>query len=213
MIVGGALDALVIHVKTVIFDLGNVIVPFDLARGYAALGPYCPYPPGEIPQRMAASGLVPPFEVGRIPPQEFAARLSAVLGLEVDFARFRELWSSIFLPETLVSERLLEGLRRRYRMLLLSNTDAIHFPWVRERYPLLGHFDDYVLSYQVGAAKPDARIFQAAIDRAACRAGECFFTDDIPSNVEAARQAGLDAVRFENAAQIERELKARGLEW
>ncbi|MGO9096855.1 MAG: HAD family hydrolase [Bryobacteraceae bacterium] len=200
-------------IKTVIFDLGNVIVPFDLARGYAALGSYCPYPPGEIPQRMAASGLVPPFEVGQIPPQEFAAQLSAVLGLDVDYARFRELWSSIFLPETLISERLLEGLRRRYRMLLLSNTDAIHFPWVRETYPLLGHFDDYVLSYQVGAAKPDARIYQAAIQRAACQAEECFFTDDIPSNVEAAKLVGLDAVRFENAAQIERELKARGLEW
>jgi putative hydrolase of the HAD superfamily len=136
-----------------------------------------------------------------------------VLGLEVDYARFRELWSSIFLPETLVPERLLEGLRRRYRMLLLSNTDAIHFPWVRERYPLLGHFDDYILSYQVGAAKPDARIYQVAIQRAACQAGECFFTDDIPLFVEAARQAGLDAVRFESAAQLERELKAGGLEW
>ena len=200
-------------IKTVVFDLGNVIVPFDLARGYAALGPNCPYPPAEIPHRIAASGLVPPFEVGQIPPREFAARLSAVLGLDVDYARFCELWSSIFLPQTLVPESLLEGLRRRHRMLLLSNTDAIHFPWVRERYPLLGHFDDYVLSYQVGAAKPDPRIFQVAVERAGCRPGECFFTDDIPPNVEAARQAGLDAVRFENAAQLERELTARGLEW
>ena len=200
-------------IKTAIFDLGNVIVPFELARGYAALAPHSPYPATEIPRIIASSGLVPPFEVGQIQPQAFAAQLSALLSLDVDYPRFCELWSSIFLPEPLVSERLLEGLRRRYRMLLLSNTDAIHFPWVRERYPLLGHFDDYVLSYQVGAAKPDARIFQVAIQRAACRAGECFFADDLPPNVEAAKLAGMDAVRFESAAQFQRELKARGLEW
>ncbi|MGA2328792.1 MAG: HAD family phosphatase [Bryobacteraceae bacterium] len=200
-------------IKAVIFDLGKVIIPFDLERGYAALIPHCACPAGEIPRRIASTDLLPRFELGQLSPEDFAERLSALLGLEVDYARFRELWSSIFLPQPLVSEQLLEGLRRRYRMLVLSNTDAIHFPMVRERYPLLRHFDEYILSYQVGATKPAARIYEAAVSRAGCRAGECLFIDDIPLYVEAARQAGMEALRFESAAQLERELRARGLEW
>lgn len=200
-------------IKALIFDLGKVIIPFDLERGYAALSPYCPYPPEEIPQRIASTGLVPRFEVGQLSPEDFAQQLSAALGLEVDYARFRELWSSIFLPQPLIPEQLLEGLRRRYRMLVLSNTDSIHFPMVRERYPLLRHFDDYILSYQVGVTKPAAPIYEAAVARAGCPAGECLFIDDIPLYVEAARQAGMQALRFESAAQLERELKARSLHW
>jgi len=199
--------------QAVIFDLGKVIIPFDLARGYAALSPYCPFPLEEIPQRIAATGLAPRFEVGQLSPEDFARQLSAALGLDVDYARFRELWSSIFLPQPLVPEQLLEGLQRRYRMLLLSNTDAIHFPTLLERYALLRHFDDYILSYQVGAAKPAARIYEAAVARAGCPAADCLFIDDIPLYVEAARQAGIQALRFESAAQLERELQARGLEW
>jgi putative hydrolase of the HAD superfamily len=200
-------------IRAVIFDLGQVIIPFDVSRGYAALGSRCPYPPEEIARRIASTDLVTRFEAGQISSADFFAQLSALLSLDVDYARFCELWSTIFLPEPLISEQLLEGLHRRYRMLVLSNTNAIHFAMVREKYPRLRHFDEYVLSHEVGAAKPAPRIYQVAIARAGCPAAECLFIDDIPQFVEAAQQAGIQAFRFESAAQLERELKARGLEW
>lgn len=200
-------------IKAVIFDLGKVIVPFDLARGYAALQPHCPLPAEEIPRRISSTDLVTRFEMGQLPPGDFVRQLSALLGLNLDYARFCEVWSSIFLPEPLVPEALLEGLHRRYRTLVLSNTNAIHFSMVREKYPLLRHFDDFVLSYEVGVLKPAPLIYQAAVARAGCRAEECFFTDDIPLYVEAARRLGMDAVQFQSVAQLERELAARGVGW
>jgi FMN phosphatase YigB (HAD superfamily) len=200
-------------IKTVIFDLGKVIVPFDLRRGYEALRPHCPYPAEEIPRRISGTDLVRRFETGQVSPETFVEQLSELLGLCVDYYRFCELWSSIFLPDPLLPESLLAGLHRRHRLLLLSNTNAIHFEMIRQRYPLLGHFDDYVLSYEVGALKPSARIYEEAIGRAGCRPAECFFTDDIPLYVAAAKEAGMDAVVFESAGQIERELRARGVEW
>jgi putative hydrolase of the HAD superfamily len=108
---------------------------------------------------------------------------------------------------------MLEGLTKRYRLVLLSNTNAIHFEMVRANYPLLRHFDDLVLSYEVKAMKPDRRIFEIAVERAACRPEECFYTDDIPAFIEGARQLGIDAVRFESAEQLQREMRARGIEW
>jgi putative hydrolase of the HAD superfamily len=199
--------------KAIIFDLGKVIVPFEIQRGYAALQPHCGFPAEELPQRIAATGIVHLFEEGRISSEDFVRQFSEALGLKIGYVRFCELWSSIFLPDPLVPEELLEGLRRRYRLLLLSNTNAIHFAMLRDNYPILRHFDDFILSYEVGAMKPDPRIYQAAIERAGCRPEECFFTDDMAPFVEAARRAGIDAVQFQSAEQVERELLARGIEW
>lgn len=200
-------------IKTVIFDLGKVIVPFDFARGYRGMSKHCSHAPEEIPKRIGSTGLVPRFESGQIEPEQFVEQLCGALGAKIDYQRFCQIWSSIFLPETLIPEQLLEGLRRRHRLLLLSNTNAIHFEMIRENYPLLRHFDDFVLSYEVGAMKPSPRIYKAALERADCEPGECFFTDDIPEYVAGARQAGIDAVQFHSAEQIERELRARGVRW
>jgi len=200
-------------IKTVIFDLGRVIVPFDFKRGYRAMSERCSYAPEDIPKRIGSTDLVVRFESGQITPKEFVKELCGVLDMEMEYEHFCEVWSSIFLPETLIPESLLEGLRKRHRLLLLSNTNAIHFEMIRQNYALLKHFDEFILSYEVGAMKPSPRIYEEAIARAGCQPGECFFTDDIAEYVAGARKAGIDAVQFESAAQIESELLKRGVRW
>ncbi len=200
-------------IRALIFDLGQVIIPFRLERGFAALAARCACPPEEVETRVRASDLPLRFEEGLIEPGDFFRRFSALVGLQVDYREFCDLYSSIFLPETLIPESMLAGLRRNYRLLLLSNTNAIHFEWVRARYPLLWQFHYYVLSYQVGALKPAPAIYQAAVARAGCRPEECFYTDDVPSYVEAARQHGLDGVAFCGLEHLAGELHARGVRW
>lgn len=198
--------------KAIIFDLGRVLIDFDFKRGYQALEGLCPYRAAEIPGRLATCDLVERFETGLIEPRDFVAEMSAVLDLKIDYDRFCRIWSSIF-TGTLVPENLLAGLAARYRLMLLSNTNAIHFEGLRASHPMLRHFHDLVLSYEVKAMKPRPEIFQAAIARAGCRAEECFYTDDVAAFVTAARNLGIDAVQFESAAQLEREFAARGIRW
>lgn len=200
-------------IKTVIFDLGNVILPFDFKRGYAAMQPHCRYPAEEIPKRISTTDLVRRFESGQVPPRDFVRELSVLLELNVEYEEFCRIWSSIFLPDTLVPESLLAALKKRYRLLLLSNTNAIHFEMVRQSYPLLRHMDAYILSHEVGALKPSPLMYQEAIARAGCRPQECFFTDDIPAYVEGARQIGIDAEQFQGLEKLEADLRARGVEW
>jgi putative hydrolase of the HAD superfamily len=200
-------------IKSVIFDLGKVIIPFDFKRGYERMAPYCRYDPAEIPERLRGHDLVHRFESGQVEPQAFVDELSGILELKCGYDDFCEIWSSIFMPETLIPESLLVGLRKRYRLVLLSNTNAIHFEMVHERYPLLRQFHEHVLSYRVGAMKPSPVIYEAAVRAAQCRPAECFFTDDIAAYVEGARAYGIDAVQFESREQVERELRARGVEW
>lgn len=200
-------------IKTVMFDLGKVIVPFDFKRGYQRMSELSGIPAAEIPGRIAPTGLVNLFESGGIEPREFVRQLSAHLNFETSYETFCEIWSCIFLPETLIPEAMVEGIARNYRLLLLSNTNAIHFEMLRRSYPILKHFHSYVLSFEVGAMKPLPAIYRRAIELAQCRPEECFFTDDIQANVEAARAQGIDAVQFESAGQIEAELRQRGVKW
>ena len=200
-------------IKTVIFDLGKVIIPFDFMRGYQGLERICGLPVTEIRSRIAATDLVQRFESGLVEPQDFVAQLSRMLDLHISYDQFCQIWSSIFLPDPLVPESLLAGLGQRYRLLLLSNTNAIHIQMLEQTYPLLRHFHYKVLSHIVRAMKPSPAIYREAIARAECRPEEIFFTDDIPDYVAAAKREGIDAVQFESSAQIERELRARGVQW
>jgi len=200
-------------IKAILLDLGNVIVPIDFNRCHAAFGEVCALPPQEIPARLRPTGLSERFETGRMTPEEFAVEVCAALGMRVEYPKFWDIWSAIFLPEPLVSDHLLERLRRRQRLVLLSNTNSVHFEFVEKRYPLLRHFDEFVLSYRVGATKPSPAIYREAIARAGCRPEECFYTDDIAKFVEAARREGIDAVQFQSQRQLEGELAARGVTW
>lgn len=200
-------------IRSVIFDLGRVIVPFDFARAYRRVERLTGIPAAEIPARIGSTDLVQRFETGLIGPREFVAAFSSHLGFSITYEEFCDLWSSIFLPETLIPESLLTALAARCRLVLLSNTNAIHFEMIRANYPLLRHFHALVLSYEVGAMKPAPAIYRRAIEAAGCLPSECFFTDDIADYVDAAREQGIDAVQFRSASQIEAELRARGLEW
>ena len=210
---GGARGIAAAVIRAILFDLGNTIVPFDFRRGYARMERLCPWPAAEIPQRLARTDLVRRFETGAVEPQEFVQRLCAELDLRMTYAEFCELWSSIFLPDTLIPESLLASLAKRYRLVLVSNTNAIHFEMIRASYPLLRHFHHYVVSHEVGAAKPSPRIYREAIARSGCEAGECFFVDDLPACVEGARSEGMEAVLFESLSQLERDLRAHGVVW
>jgi FMN phosphatase YigB (HAD superfamily) len=200
-------------IKTILFDLGNVIIPVDFRRCHEALAQVCPHPPESVPKLISKTGLPRRFEQGEISAQDFVAETCRLLDMEISYDEFWEVWTRIFLPETLIPESLLAGLRRHQRLLLLSNTNCIHFEVAQRRYPLLRHFDGYILSYQVGVMKPAPQIYLEAIARAGCRADECLFIDDLEINVEAARKEGMDAVQFLSLQQLCDDLRARGLVW
>ncbi len=199
-------------IKTVIFDLGRVIVPFDFQRGYQAMASRFGIAAEDIPLKLRPTGIVQQYESGSLETPAFVDRMGALLGISTSPEEFAGLWSVIFEPRTLIPDSLPESLRANgYRVLLLSNTNDLHFRFIQDNYPILRHFDDLVLSYQVGATKPAPAIYAAAIEKAGCDPGECFFTDDIEEYVEGAKKAGIDAVQFKEYEQLCEELLARGV--
>jgi glucose-1-phosphatase len=197
--------------KTIIFDMGNVIIPFDFKRGYAALAGHVDYDPAQIPERIRATGLVEKFESGQIEPRPFVDAIARVLEANISYDRFCEIWTAIFLPHTLIPADLVRTLKRNHRVIVLSNTNAIHFEMVQENYPILQEFDHFVLSHEVRALKPEPAIYAAAIEAAQARPEECFFTDDIQAYVDGARRAGIQAEQFLGHDKLLRDLQARGV--
>lgn len=98
-----------------------------------------------------------------------------------------------------------------WRLFALTNFPPDRFDATRKRFPFLDLFDGVVVSGEVRLAKPDPRIYQLALDRAGCAAGECVFIDDVEVNVAAAAGLGIDAIRFESAEQLAREFGRRGI--
>lgn len=197
--------------KALIFDLGKVLIAFDFQRAYDRIQPLCGYPVAEIRRRAAETGLIPQLESGLVTSRDFVSRLGTALDVAFDYEQFCEIWSSIFLPGTLIPEAFIAGLKKRYPLVLLSNTDEMHFEALERNYPIVSYFEKRALSYQVGAPKPSPRIYQRAVELSGCRAEECLFTDDILEYVEAARALGIDAVQFRSAEQLQQELAMRGV--
>jgi putative hydrolase of the HAD superfamily len=200
-------------IRAILIDLGKVIVPFDFAIGYKAMQALCGTAPDILRERIRETGLVPQFEQGLIDSGDFVKRLCTHLRLEIGFVEFCDIWNSIFARETLLPEAFIVALHENYRLILVSNTNAIHFGMIRDNFPIMRHFDRWVLSYEVNAMKPAPQIYESAIEAARCRPEECFFTDDLAENVDAAQSLGIDAVQFHDYAQLRSELQARGVVW
>ncbi len=198
-------------IKTFIFDLGKVIVPFELDNKMKILEAVCDFSPADIREKIFASQEVRLFERGAISPEEFFDFLKTLLNLRMNFEEFVRAWNSIFSLEPILSEDLIERLSRKYWLIILSDTNKLHFEFIREKFPILRHFDDFVLSYEVGFIKPAPEIFQAAVEKAGCLPEECFFTDDREINIEGAKKFGINAVQFISAEQFEQELEKRDL--
>ena len=103
--------------------------------------------------------------------------------------------------------KTLKKLKKKYRLILLSNTDVKHVGFIKQKFPEIFFFDDYVLSYEVGLMKPDPRIYEIALEKAKARVGECLFIDDLEENIEAAAEMGIQTILLKPQIDLEAELR------
>jgi putative hydrolase of the HAD superfamily len=125
----------------------------------------------------------------------FYREIKQQIGTEFSYAFFKELWSDMFTPNQPMMD-VLPKFRDRYQLVLLSNTNALHMEYCQRQFPIFHHFDHLIFSHEVGRTKPDAAIFQVALERSRSRPDECAFVDDTWENVRAAGRMGITAYRF-----------------
>jgi putative hydrolase of the HAD superfamily len=198
-------------IRTFVFDLGNVLVRFSHERMCEQIAALCGRSGREIRTCLIETGLQWDFERGRCDEKAFHRRLEAAADRSIPIDDLRHAASDIFEPNDEVVTIVRKLKQSNYRLVLLSNTSIAHYEFIRSRWDVLDPFDEFVLSYQVGAIKPEPAIFDAALAAIGCQPEEAFYTDDIAAYVEAGRSRGLDAEVFTTADELRQQLAARAI--
>ena len=193
-------------ITAITFDLGNVLIRVDHFRFCRRLAVLAGLSPEEVYAQVFESGLEPGYDTGRITSREFYERVTAHFGVTLPYPRFVDLWCDLFDPMDGMAE-LVQHLASRFPLFLLSNTNALHFPYLQARFgALLQPFRAFVLSYEVGSRKPEPAIYQSLIRQTGCPPQEILFLDDKVAFVEGALSQGLTAWQFRSLQELRPEL-------
>lgn len=179
-----------------IFDLGNVIIDIDFNRVLGVWSDLGRVPLATLQSRFRMDETFEKHERGEISDPEFAARLCAQLDIALSYQQFTAGWQAVFVgvrPETLV---IMNRLRARgERVVILSNTNRLHFEFWPAQYPDVQQAADHVyMSQDIGMRKPEARIYQYVLQHEGYTADQAIFFDDNQANIDAARESGIESV-------------------
>jgi putative hydrolase of the HAD superfamily len=198
-------------IRAVFFDIGNVVLHFSHERMCRQLAAASGATSTAVRRGIFESGFATRYDRGEATTADFMARLEEIAGRRLDPPLVRQAACDIFSVNPGVAAVIEELARRGVALGVLSNTCEVHSSFVLERFDVFQSLRHRVLSHRVGAVKPEPAIFRAAHEAAGCAPEECFFTDDRPEFVAAARRVGLDAETFRGARYLRRQLAARGL--
>jgi putative hydrolase of the HAD superfamily len=177
----------------------------------AQIGELCGLTADQIRPLLLDSGLQLDFERGKFTQREFHREMERLVSSSLDFDSLMHAGANIFDLDEGTAGIVQELQRQGMRLVLLSNTHEGHFEFIQRNFSVLDHFDDFVLSYKVGALKPEPAIFEAALAKIGCPPDRCFYTDDIAPYVEAGRTHGLQAEQFTTAVALRGHLATRGV--
>lgn len=180
---------------TFLFDIGRVLLDFDFESSLSRL-----FPPATADAAERLTRLLDrkdEFEAGKIPVDEYTAWALNVLETPASAAEFHDAWRNIFTPNEPMWELVRELHAKGHRLILFSNTNAIHVPWIYEAFPSFSLFHDAVMSYNTGFIKPHREIYQHAIDTHSLVPSETIYIDDLPQNAQTGREVGFHTWQYD----------------
>ncbi|MGZ4951051.1 MAG: HAD family hydrolase [Halobacteriota archaeon] len=191
-----------------VFDLGNVILPFEHRQIAVKL-----HEVSLIQDRFTSDdlfrflfdrdrGFVNPFEEGLLSSSDFFEKLRESYKLELEFEQFKDIWNDIFVENPDVNAIIAYLKNKGFSIFLLSNTNELHFSYIKGRYPIVHSLDEWILSYEVGARKPKKKIYDVVFEKTDITRDETLYIDDIKAYVEAAKRYGLQGLHFKNAKDL-----------
>jgi putative hydrolase of the HAD superfamily len=174
---------------TFLFDIGRVLLDFDFESSLSRLLPAgCPDAHERLSRLLERKD---EFESGAVDPDEYVNWALGVLGSQATEEEFRHAWQRIFTPNEPMWKNVRKLSSAGHRLILFSNTNAIHCPWVFDEYPEFSLFHEAVLSFEVGAIKPHPPIYQHAVDVHDLDPASTLYIDDLPDNIATGREFGF----------------------
>jgi len=193
------------NLKNIIFDFGGVIIDIDFQltiNKFKKLGIL------DFDQKFSQFLQDPVFDcydIGKISSEEFVKRLKKLVPEKISENDILEAWNAMILDIPKERIKLLENLRKNYRIFLLSNTNDIHYQlYIKNFYNKFGYktfndlFEKAYLSFEIGMRKPDAEIFNFVLKDSNLLPEETLFIDDSNQHIESAKKFGIHSYLLEN---------------
>ncbi len=180
-----------------LFDIGRVLLDFDFESSLATLlPPDTPDPPARLRRLLARKD---EFEKGLVAEEEYVAWALETLGSTASPDAFQRAWRGIFTPNEPMW-RVVESLAADgHRLILFSNTNAIHVPWILDEFAVFRHFPAGVFSFRVQSIKPEPAIYHHALREHGIAADETCYIDDLAENIATGRALGLRCWQYDQA--------------
>ena len=190
-------------IDTLILDLGGVLLDLDEQLPWDSFRMLGADLDGDDVQ-MEVYKLCQDFEVNAMEPIEWATKMSEVMGIDSSFSEIFEAWNTMLLDIPDERKDVLISLSKRYRLILLSNTNEIHLRTLFSRENkdydedlLLDHMDREYYSNKLEVRKPNQEIFQAVLIDNQLDPSQCLFIDDKDYNLEGAVGLGINTYHLD----------------
>jgi HAD superfamily hydrolase (TIGR01509 family) len=197
--------------SAVAFDLGKVMVDFDYsiaARRIAARGTMSLL---QIAQYINQSDLFVRYESGVVTTPQFFEEIRGITGFRGTLAEFGDCFADIFVAIEPMVE-LHAALRRRgLATYAFSNTNELAAEHIRRTFPFYANFEGHILSYQHGAMKPDARLYEVLEHQSGRRGVDILYLDDRPENIAAGAARGWQVILQESPEKSRAAIQKLGL--
>ncbi len=181
----------------VVFDLGKVLVDFDYSIAARKIAARSRMSLDGVNRFIGDSDLTVNYELGLVTRREFFEQTRQAIGFHGTFVEFGEFFADIFM-EIPPMIQLHAGLRRRgVPTYIFSNTNNLAIEHIRRNFPFFKNFNGYIFSCEIGAMKPDAKIYEALEKLAGRRGADILYLDDRPENVAGGAVRGWRAILHE----------------
>lgn len=199
-------------VDAVIFDLGNVICSFDFERAYRRWAAASALSVDTVRDSLGPDDVFHAFEKGEIDVDTLLPHVAERLGTPLSRDAFVEGWNAIFTGLCEGMDRLVPEVAARTRLVVLSNTNALHADvWRRDYGDVLDHAERVFTSHEIGARKPERASYEAVVRYLDVPAERIAFFDDHEEFVEGGRACGLHAFRVTDLRSIQEPLTRLGV--
>jgi putative hydrolase of the HAD superfamily len=188
-------------IKNIVFDLGNVIINIDFELTYQALAALTTKDVFEVKKQLDDTNLWDKYEEGRISDDDFLQTLYDALGLTCSRKDLEKAWCAILLDIPQRRIDMINELRGKYRVFILSNTSDIHIQVINgmmkkqfDRADLKSLVEKAYYSYEMKMRKPGEAIYLKMLEGAQMSASETLFLDDNEDNIEGAKKLGIQTI-------------------
>jgi len=195
----------------VVFDLGKVLVDFDYSIASRRVAAHSDMSPAEVQSYLDHSPLLYRYETGLMTRKEFYEEVRQATGFHGSLEQFSSFFADIFTEMPAMTALHAELRGKGIRTYIFSNTNDLAIEHIRSAFPFFANFDGYILSYEVGAMKPAAKIYESLEGMSGKRGAEVLYLDDRQENVDAGAARGWQTILQTDPAKSHATIQGLGL--